>query len=208
MNAPTLSLASCHDLHAAVPYLLGFHPQKSVALLLLRDDAVEVAVRFHLPTVRTVERWKIDVAELLGRHEATTVAIAAYGDVDETGFAAQAALSVAGDCGLTVVDVLRVYPDSYFAASCITNFSCPFDGHPTEPIRSHPADGLTPRQRRRRAAGFASLKPSRLEGPVEPVGWLKAAFDAELDRLGTLLREQPETAIDQIHAEGIDLLDV
>ncbi|GIG67741.1 DUF4192 domain-containing protein [Phytomonospora endophytica] len=204
MTAPALTLSSCHDIYTAVPYLLGFHPEKSLALLILSDAGVEAAVRFHLPNHRTAERWKADVAEVLGRREATMVTVAAYGTPDEAAFAAQTALSVADACGLEVADVLRVHGDSYSAASCITDGECPLNGHPISPEPARPADGLTARQRRRRATGFARIEPT---GRPEPAAWLKPAFDNEIDRLAGLLQDRPDTAVAQIHADAIALFD-
>ena len=44
------TLTSPHDLLAAIPFLIGYHPQNSLVLVSLKSDAVGMAMRVDLPT--------------------------------------------------------------------------------------------------------------------------------------------------------------
>ena len=43
------TLTSPHDLLAAVPFLIGYHPSNSLVLVALKDDSVGMAMRVDLP---------------------------------------------------------------------------------------------------------------------------------------------------------------
>ena len=43
------TLTSPHDLRAAIPFLIGYHPQDSLVLVALKDEAVGMAMRVDMP---------------------------------------------------------------------------------------------------------------------------------------------------------------
>ena len=43
------TLTSPHDLLAAVPFLIGYHPKNSLVVIALRDEAVGMAMRIDFP---------------------------------------------------------------------------------------------------------------------------------------------------------------
>lgn len=77
-----LTLHSPEDLLAAVPFLIGFHPQESVVALSLRDGRVGLTIRFDYPD--TAEEELNDVASRLAYHliedHATDVLLVIYRD--------------------------------------------------------------------------------------------------------------------------------
>ena len=59
------TLTSPHDLLAAVPFLIGYHPENSLVLIALSDDAIGMAMRVDLPhdlAMRSIELIATDVA--------------------------------------------------------------------------------------------------------------------------------------------------
>ncbi|WP_431709615.1 DUF4192 family protein [Glutamicibacter uratoxydans] len=70
-NHEPLSLERAEDVLAYIPHALGFHPEKSVVLLLLVERRLEATLRVDLPA-RSAERtdyqvWIAQVCELLSR---------------------------------------------------------------------------------------------------------------------------------------------
>ncbi|MGP9782785.1 DUF4192 family protein [Glutamicibacter sp. AOP12-B1-11] len=65
-----LSLSDCDDVLAYIPHALGFHPQKSMVLLLIVGQRLEATLRVDLPSeIHEVDRqpWVAQVLSLLRR---------------------------------------------------------------------------------------------------------------------------------------------
>jgi hypothetical protein len=71
------TLTSAHDLITAVPFLIGFHPTRSIVLISVKGEAVGLAMRIDLP-----ERLDSDAIDLLAHHfikdEADAALLVAY----------------------------------------------------------------------------------------------------------------------------------
>ncbi|MEU7571610.1 DUF4192 domain-containing protein [Micromonospora sp. NPDC049240] len=134
---PRLSVRSPADLVAAVPYLLGFHPEDSVVVVAVRGRRVVFAARGDLPEpgvepgpaarhlAQVVARQDADAATVIGFGPATRVT----GVVDAVG----AALD---DVGLIVLDALRVTDGRWWSYLCDEPTCCPVEGTPYDPAAS------------------------------------------------------------------------
>ncbi|WP_431935221.1 DUF4192 domain-containing protein [Micromonospora sp. RP3T] len=134
---PRLSVRSPADLVAAVPYLLGFHPEDSVVVVAVRGRRVVFAARGDLPEpggdpgpaarhlAQVVARQDADAATVIGFGPAARVT----GVVDAVG----AALD---DVGLIVLDALRVTDGRWWSYLCDEPTCCPVEGTPYDPAVS------------------------------------------------------------------------
>jgi hypothetical protein len=73
------TLTSPHDLLAAIPFLIGYHPQNSLVLVSLKDDSVGMAMRVDLPRDIAIEGYDL-LASHFVREEAEAALIVAYTD--------------------------------------------------------------------------------------------------------------------------------
>jgi len=73
------TLTSPHDLLAAIPFLIGYHPQNSLVLVSLKDGAVGMAMRVDLPRDIAIEGYDL-LASHFVREEAEAALIVAYTD--------------------------------------------------------------------------------------------------------------------------------
>ena len=73
------TLTSPHDLLAAIPFLIGYHPENSLVLVALKDDAVGMAMRVDMPTAIASESYDL-LASHFVREAAEGAFIVAYVD--------------------------------------------------------------------------------------------------------------------------------
>lgn len=114
------------DLLAAVPFLLGFHPEESLVALFLHAGRVQLTARYDLG-----DQADLDVADLVEQHDPSGLVLVAYCADAERGRAAlleQADLL--GDVDL--VDLLLVDGERWWSLVC-TAGCCPTEGSPYEP---------------------------------------------------------------------------
>ena len=73
------TLTSPHDLLAAIPFLIGYHPENSLVLVALKDDHVGMAMRVDMPTDIAPESYDL-LASHFQREAADAALIVAYVD--------------------------------------------------------------------------------------------------------------------------------
>jgi hypothetical protein len=73
------TLTSPHDLLAAIPFLIGYHPHNSLVMVSLKNDAVGMAMRIDLPSDIAREGYDLLVSHLV-REEAEAALIVAYAE--------------------------------------------------------------------------------------------------------------------------------
>jgi hypothetical protein len=73
------TLTSPHDLLAAIPFLIGYHPENSLVLVALKDDNVGMAMRLDMPTDIAPESYDL-LASHFQREAADAALIVAYVD--------------------------------------------------------------------------------------------------------------------------------
>ena len=71
------TLTSPHDLLAAIPFLIGYHPQNSLVLVALKDEAVGMAMRVDYPDDLPASAYDL-LASHLPREGSTGALLVAY----------------------------------------------------------------------------------------------------------------------------------
>ncbi|GAA3578854.1 hypothetical protein GCM10022197_40370 [Microlunatus spumicola] len=120
------------DLLAAVPFLLGFHPEESLVALLLQAGRVLLTARYDLG-----DHAEAGVADLVEQHAPSGVVLVAYcADAVRGRAALQEEVDrldrSALDAGVELVDVLLVDGRRWWSLAC-TSGCCPSEGSPYEP---------------------------------------------------------------------------
>jgi hypothetical protein len=151
------------DLIGLVPYLLGFVPEESLVLMVVRDGRVLVTARLDLPPVHLAQQVSEQLLAIASQTQAAGLVLLAYSAEAEP---ARAMLESQVDplqpAGL--IDALYVGPTRWWSLLCRSG-CCPSDGVAYD-ISSHPLAaeavfaGLTA------ASGRAEIE-QRVSGPPE-----------------------------------------
>ena len=143
----TFHVSSPAELIAAVPYLLGFHPAESVAIVALRGTRIVFAARYDLPAVdlpaAAGRQSAVEVATVVAGQGVTGVTVLGYGErarVTPTVLRVADALERAG---VTVLDQLRVADGRFWSFLCTDPECCPDAGRPCLPADSAIAAAAT-----------------------------------------------------------------
>jgi hypothetical protein len=119
------------DLLAAVPFLLGFHPEESLVALLLQAGRVLLTARYDL-----ADGPDAGVADLVEQHAPSGVVLVAYCADAAHGRAALEAvadqLDLRRESRVELVDLLLVDGRRWWSLTC-TSGCCPAEGTPYEP---------------------------------------------------------------------------
>jgi uncharacterized protein DUF4192 len=130
---PKLTLRSPADLVAAVPYLLGFHPTRSVVAVGFAGRQLVFAGRHDLPDPgEPPTRLPTDVAEVLSWQRVDTVALLGYGPTTEVDPLLHAVSDSAERHGLVVREILRVDEGRWWSYVCHDPTCCPPEGTPID----------------------------------------------------------------------------
>lgn len=114
MTTPTLRTA--HDLLAAVPFLLGFHPADSVVVVTVRARAILFLARHDVPAdARSAEAAAQQCAEVARGYDAEGAVVIGYGPAAPVGPAAERLAGALRRAGVPVLDELRVEGDRYWS---------------------------------------------------------------------------------------------
>lgn len=131
------TLTSPHDLLAAIPFLIGYHPQNSLVLVSLKGDSVGMAMRVDLPTDVSIESYDL-LASHFTREESEGAFLVAYLlDDCKSGesvlISASAALIRAG---VEIKESLLVQGNCFRSLICTDSLCCPPEGNPVPEIDS------------------------------------------------------------------------
>ena len=123
------TLTSPHDLLAAIPFLIGYHPENSLVLVSLQDDHIGMAMRVDFPTDIAPESYDLLAAHMV-REGATAAFIVAYiseshGDPDPVMVNTSAALM---RNHIDVKESLIVRGNRYRSMMCNDLTCCPLEG--------------------------------------------------------------------------------
>ncbi|MEV0715721.1 DUF4192 domain-containing protein [Asanoa sp. NPDC050611] len=129
-EAPPITVRSCADLIASVPYLLGFHPSESIVVIAIVGDRVRFVVRGELPGAVSPDRIARRLLSLLLRDSIDAVAIIGYGPSTLVTPVAEAVCVALRSTDVTTVDVLRVDSGRYWSYVCANPSCCPPEGMP------------------------------------------------------------------------------
>lgn len=117
------TLTSPHDLLAAVPFLIGYHPVNSLVVIALSDDAIGMAMRVDFPGEPAL------LAAHLVHQKAEAAIIVAYlpegSPCDDQTVAMQEAIKARG---IDIKECIQVVGDRYRSTICPDISCCPLEG--------------------------------------------------------------------------------
>lgn len=141
-NAPEarLTLASPADVLAAVPYLVGFHPQQSLIVIGLVAGQAKVAARWSLPLPAGALG---PLSALLERESITQMIVVGYGPGRQVTPAVDELRRLAARCGVGFEEALRAEDGRYWSYVCGLPQCCPPEGTPYDVASSQVAAEAT-----------------------------------------------------------------
>ncbi len=168
-----LVIRSAQDAIAAVPYLLGFHPSRSLVVIGF-DGAAHgtCAVRLDLPAADAAPK----VAALLAGNGFARSLVLGYGPADEVGESAAAMRAALESAGVPAAEAIRVADGRWWSLTCDDD-CCPAEGTPYDISGSVLAAQAT-------FAGHVALADrAELVRSVQPLdGPVRAAMHAATER--------------------------
>lgn len=155
-----LVIRSAQDAIAAVPYLLGFHPSRSLVVIGFEGRSHGTcAIRMDLPSCDAADR----VAELLAGNGFGRALLLGYGPADEVSASAGPVREALESAGVPVAEAIRVADGRWWSLTCDDD-CCPLDGVPYDSSASVLAAQAT-------FAGHVALADrSELVRSVQPLG--------------------------------------
>ena len=130
------TLTSPHDLLAAIPFLIGYHPENSLVLVALKDDSVGMAMRVDMPTDIAPESYDL-LASHFQREAADAALIVAYVDSQSDPEAVLINTSAALlRAGISIKESLIVFDGRYRSMLCHDSECCSPLGSPIPDIDS------------------------------------------------------------------------
>jgi hypothetical protein len=175
------------DLVAAVPYLVGFEPVRSVVVISLRGSRLRcgLVARVDVPTPAQVEPWADNLTSFVLRDNPREVVVLVYHDRSWSssrrpfGPAVDAVERRFAAAGVGMKDALYVTADRFWSYTCCDPRCCPPDGTPLEPGRSGPLATAYVAEGRAPVADRDAVVSRLAMGPPEVVAATReAAFRA------------------------------
>ncbi|WIM96506.1 DUF4192 domain-containing protein [Actinoplanes oblitus] len=125
------------ELIAMVPFVMGYHPSDSLAIVGLRGDRLEFAVCHDLPPPRatdaTAQELAAGVADAVARQRVRGAVVVGYGPLKRVTPAALRCAEALRRREVTVLDVLRVAGGHWWSYLCGSADCCPAEGRPCLP---------------------------------------------------------------------------
>ena len=129
------TLTSPHDLLAAIPFLIGYHPEDSLVVVSIKDNAVGMAMRIDYPVDIPAGAYDL-LASHLQRDRATGALLIAYVPTGRTD--GQSVLSDADAAlkriGITTEESLLIQSGRFRSVLCQDQSCCPAEGNPIPEI--------------------------------------------------------------------------
>lgn len=143
----TLKVRSPADLINAVPYLIGFHPADSIAVIAIRGSRVIFAGRHDLPppewSAAQARTEAQGMAAIVARQDADAATVIGYGEGPRVTSAVLRTAEALRRAGLPVLDELRVTDGRFWSYTCTDLQCCPPEGTPCAPEQSAIAASAT-----------------------------------------------------------------
>ena len=123
------TLTSPHDLLAAIPFLIGYHPQDSLVLVALKDEAVGMAMRVDMPVGVSAEGYDLLASHFLrdGADGAFIVAYVGEGAVDPENVLINTSAALVR-AGIDIKESLIVRNNRFRSMICSDLACCPPEG--------------------------------------------------------------------------------
>lgn len=124
-------LTTPHDLLAAVPFMVGYHPKNSLVAMALREEKVVMAMRVDFPNSDLMASTSTTIATHLLREAATEAIIVGYipaeiGEIDPLATVRE----VITARGVLVKECIEVHGDRFRSTLCADVECCPPEGSP------------------------------------------------------------------------------
>ncbi|MEV4275651.1 DUF4192 domain-containing protein [Actinoplanes xinjiangensis] len=136
----TLVVRNSAELVAVLPFLMGYHPHETVAVVGMRDHQLDFGACFDLPPpdfdeaeIRTGVR---EVAAGVLRQEPDLVVIVGYGPREQVTPTVVRIAEALRTVGVEIDDVLRVHEGRWWSYVCDDPACCPAEGTPCLPSDS------------------------------------------------------------------------
>jgi hypothetical protein len=110
------------DVLTAIPYLLGFVPDRSLVVLALADGQVQLTARLDLPTPEKAPTAAVTLARALAKTATSDVMLVGYGEAVEV---VSALTTFAAVVPWPVREILRVEADRWWSLTCYDPQCCP-----------------------------------------------------------------------------------
>ena len=127
---PLLRLRTPHDVIAAVPYLLGFHPSDSLVAIGSEGPEGSCALRLDLPPDEHLDDVAEQIAELLVANDFPRAVLVGYGGAEQVNPLMSAARAALDLRGVEVLEALRVEGGRFWSYCCAVPGCCPPEGTP------------------------------------------------------------------------------
>lgn len=186
-RADRVRLTGPSDLLAAIPHMLGFHPENSLVVLGMTQPRarVRLAFRYDLPAVgdnAAATGIGEHVLAVLVREHAEMVVLVGYGEARDITATMDVVIPAIRAADIAVSEALRVEAGRYWSYVCREVTCCPPDGVPYRPAGDAPvsqqliARGLTVLPDRRALEATLARDPAS----VQPVADALPVADAEI----------------------------
>ena len=131
----TTELTSPHDLLAAVPFMVGYHPKNSLVAMALQDHKVVMAMRVDYPDSHAMVTISKTIASHLVREAASEAIVVGYlptADISDDPLASLR--EVISDHGVSVKECIEVRDGRFRSTLCEDVSCCPPEGTPVPPL--------------------------------------------------------------------------
>ena len=128
-------LNSPHDLLAAVPFMVGYHPTNSLVVIALRDDQISMAMRMDFPLAQARDELVTNIVTHLERESTEIVILVGY--LPPTNQEKDPLVDIASGIeskGIAVKESIVVKDNRYRSTVCGDRQCCPPEGNLVPPI--------------------------------------------------------------------------
>ena len=202
MTTQTIHLSSPLDLITSLPYMLGFHPKRSVVLVNLHGARLGLAQRIDIPPPEhALEVMQAMVGPML-KDRPTSVVLLGYEDLEDEAAPLLDALTTAIDWhdDITLADTLVIRNGRWYSRVCKNPTCCPTEGTPLVDSAAVASEfvalGHNPAAQREDVAARVEAKFGAVSLPtiVEPDTAASLAAWAKVLTTGQLSRQETEDA--------------
>jgi len=128
-------LSSPHDLLAAVPFMVGYHPSDSLVVIALRDDQISMAMRMDFPLFEARAELVKNIVAHLERESTEVVIVVGYLPTVNEELDPLADISSGIEkSGVTIKESIVVKNNRYRSTVCGDRGCCPPEGNPIPPM--------------------------------------------------------------------------